>query len=255
MRQLAEIWPLLDDGNFFLVAMSRPGFGLSDRQPGRRVADVVADVDTTLSFLGRDRYASVGFSAGGAYAMACGALDASRCRGVWTLASMAPPEADFDRTVGMAPENARHFVSPPPTREAIEQDVATWIGVFDHLEPDNVLAAFGQRVSEQERENVGGGDREAMVASLRHAVAQGPGGVVDDTFALQHPWGFAVSDITTPMSIWHGATDRFIPASHGTWLAAQVTGARHHLVDGSHLDVLSLIMKPLGAELGVAELL
>ena len=63
------------------VAVSRPGIGGSDAARGRRVVDLAADVDELADALGIDRFAVVGVSAGGPYALA--------------LAHAAPSERGF----------------------------------------------------------------------------------------------------------------------------------------------------------------
>ena len=53
-------------------------------------------------------------------------------------------------------------------------------------------------------------------------------GSLSECFA---PWGFDVSDITTPVQLWHGADDQFVPFQHGEWLAARIPGVDAHLSD------------------------
>jgi len=43
-----------------LVCYSRPGYGESTEQPGRSVADTVADATTLLDHLGIDRFCTLG---------------------------------------------------------------------------------------------------------------------------------------------------------------------------------------------------
>ena len=51
-------------------------------------------------------------------------------------------------------------------------------------------------------------------------------------------WGFELEEIKTPVQLWHGAQDRFVPVSHGEWLAERIPGvdARIHDEDG-HLTI------------------
>jgi pimeloyl-ACP methyl ester carboxylesterase len=52
-----------------VVHLERPGIGLSIRAPGRTLADWPADVAEFAEALGIDRFAVVGVSAGGPYAL------------------------------------------------------------------------------------------------------------------------------------------------------------------------------------------
>ena len=56
-----------------LIAPDRPGMGLSTYQPGRRLLDWPADVAHLADALGIERFAVMGWSAGGPYAAVCAA--------------------------------------------------------------------------------------------------------------------------------------------------------------------------------------
>ena len=56
-----------------VITYDRPGYGVSERRLGRRVADVVEDVATIADALELDRFAVMGGSGGGPHALACGA--------------------------------------------------------------------------------------------------------------------------------------------------------------------------------------
>ncbi|MEC8998514.1 MAG: alpha/beta hydrolase, partial [Candidatus Thermoplasmatota archaeon] len=60
--------------NLRLVAISRPGYGLSDRRGGRSVASVAEDVEDVLDALGISEFVNIGWSGGGPHALACAAL-------------------------------------------------------------------------------------------------------------------------------------------------------------------------------------
>ena len=55
-----------------IIAVDRPGIGISTRQANRRVTDWPRDVDELLDILGIGRCSIVAWSGGGPYALACG---------------------------------------------------------------------------------------------------------------------------------------------------------------------------------------
>lgn len=57
-----------------IVAVDRPGYGLSDYQSGRRLVDWPADVVALAEALNLGRFAVASVSNGGPYALACAAL-------------------------------------------------------------------------------------------------------------------------------------------------------------------------------------
>src|SRR5947209_6974833 len=54
-----------------VITVDRPGMGLSDFQPGRKVLDWPADVAALADALGLNRFAVLGFSGGCPFALAC----------------------------------------------------------------------------------------------------------------------------------------------------------------------------------------
>jgi pimeloyl-ACP methyl ester carboxylesterase len=73
-----------------LVAVDRPGFGLSARQPGRSFADFPSDVVAVADQLGIDRFAVLGVSGGGGYALACAYAAPRRVPAVVVVSGMTP---------------------------------------------------------------------------------------------------------------------------------------------------------------------
>jgi len=77
--------------NLRVVVPDRPGYGGSDRQPGRTVADVAADVAAVTSAQGWAQFAVTGFFGGGPHALACAALLAGRVTCCAAVATPVPP--------------------------------------------------------------------------------------------------------------------------------------------------------------------
>ena len=72
------------------LTMDRPGYGLSTRRPGRRIVDVVPDVELIADGLGIDRFAVMGGSGGGPHTLACAALLGGRVIRCAAFVSVAP---------------------------------------------------------------------------------------------------------------------------------------------------------------------
>ena len=83
---------------------------------------------------------------------------------------------------------------------------------------------------------------DELANEFRHSVETGIDGWRDDVLAGVKHWGFAVSDITVPVAVWHGRQDRFVPFAHGEWLAAEIPHAEFHPLDGDgHLSPVTRI--------------
>ena len=223
------------------VLYSRPGYAGSTPAPGRSVADAVADTRTVLDALGLDRFVTLGWSGGGPHALACAALLPGRCLAASTLAGVAPYEAEgLDWLAGMGEENVAEFGAARAGEQQLtvflEEAAAELAGVTGA----QVAAALGGLVSEVDKAALTGDFADVLADTFRRAVASGIAGWRDDDLAFVRLWGFPLSDVTVPVSVWQGGQDRMVPYAHGRWLAGRIPGARVHLYDDEgHLTLVN----------------
>jgi pimeloyl-ACP methyl ester carboxylesterase len=220
------------DNGLRLVTYGRPGYGRSTPQPGRSVADVVADTVAVLDYLGATEFVTMGHSGGGPHALACAALLPDRCVAAASVAGVAPWDADgLDVMAGMGPENIEEFSLSMNGADALTQFLEPLGEELRTIAPDEVVKAFGGLVSEVDRLVLTGAVAAYYADGFHKALENGIGGWRDDDLAFVRPWGFDLTDITVPVSIWQGAQDLMVPFAHGRWLAAHVPGATVHLFD------------------------
>ena len=90
VRRTPELDALIAALGIHYIAVSRPGFGRSDPCPGRRIADFPADLEQLADRLGLGRFAVVGVSAGGPYALACARALPERAIATAAVSSLSP---------------------------------------------------------------------------------------------------------------------------------------------------------------------
>ena len=74
---------------FTFIGVDRPGYGLSDLPPGWVVRDMAADIVALADYLGVERFAILGASAGGPAAAACATfIPSNRLVGVVLVAAI-----------------------------------------------------------------------------------------------------------------------------------------------------------------------
>ena len=234
--------PLLDaarERGLRHVSYARPGYSESDRDEGRTVSDCAADVAAIADHLGVERFHTLGGSGGGPHALACAALLPDRVASAASLAGVAPLQADgLDWYGGMAAENVQEFglaeQGPAALTPWLEREAAR----VAEAKAEDIADALGSLISEVDREVLSGDLADFFVTSFPQAVKRGVFGWLDDDLAFVRPWGFELSGIEVPVTIWHGGQDRFVPFAHGGWLADQVSGARPRLLaDHGHLSL------------------
>lgn len=226
----------LESAQMRMITYSRPGYGTSTPRPARdrpwTVADDVPDTVAVLDELGVGEFLTLGWSGGGPRALACAALLPQRCRAALSLAGVAPyGVAGLDWTAGMGPENVRDFEAARAGRATLEPVIGSQVEQLSTVTAADIVGAFGELVDEVDARALTGEFAEYVAESFRRAFLQGGVGLLEDTMTLTHPWGFDVTEIDVPTSIWQGAHDLMVPFGHGQWLAAHVAGARVHLFD------------------------
>lgn len=228
-----------------VISYSRPGYGSSSpRENGAttaRVADDAADTATVLDHLGIDEFLTIGWSGGGPRALACAALLPGRCLAAACCVGIAPADQyDGDIRDGMAEENVEEYTAVFAGVEALEKFLTTQTGLFT-VSAEEVAVGLGALAPPVDRAALTGELAGYLAASVNAAGRQGIVGWRDDDLTHTRPWGFDLGEIRVPVSIWQGSLDAMVPFAHAEWLAANVAGARAHLVDGE--GHLSLIQK------------
>ncbi len=210
-----------------LISYSRPGYAGSSRSEGRTIADCVADVVEIVDHLGVGRFATMGWSGGGPHTLACAALLPDRVTACATIAGVGPWGVEgLDFLGGMGPENHEEFSAALESADALQAYLEPEAEAFAGLSGEQVAAALGGLVSDVDRAALTGEFADHLAAGLQHAVRDGIWGWFDDDLAFTRPWGFDLSSIRVPVSVWQGAQDLMVPFAHGQWLAANVPGAR-----------------------------
>lgn len=229
-----------------LIAPDRPGIGGSDRRPWRRPIDWVEDVRALADALGLDRFAVLGWSAGGPHALACGHHLGERVTAVglaspaagWFIGHGATPDVHLDgRRVATVAGSVRWWARLllGDTRRRVDQD------------PEEVVAGETRNHSPADREILERPPvRSMMAAALVEQFRQGMGGIRDEAMAIARPWGFDPGAVRVPVLLWHGEADTTVSAAAARGLASRLAscratfypGAGHYLVLEHWSDIL-----------------
>lgn len=199
----------------------RPGYGLSTPHPGRRVADVAADVGVIADHFGLENFGVAGVSGGGPAALAAAALLPGRVSRCATIVGNAPYGAEgLEFYADMEEEtrqNYEHAVQGEDALQADWQAILEWanVGLTGVDMPDDVIAMLSEAVQE--------------------SIRQGPAGYFDDCLSSVRDWGFSLDDVRVPTRIMVARDDTSSPPAHGQWVAAHLPEAELIWVDGGHL--------------------
>ncbi len=251
VRQFRAIQRAAHDRGLRLVTYSRPGYGASTRQSGRRIVDAAADVTAVLAHLGARRCIVAGWSGGGPHALATGARLREQVAGILVIAGIAPYDAeDLDFLDGMGEQNIIEFGLAIEGEQAIRPShEADAVGLRD-TDAAGLIEGLATLLPDVDRAVLTAEFGEDMAANFAEALRTGVDGWVDDDLAFAAPWGFTLAEIAVPTFVWQGSEDLMVPFAHGQWLAAHVPGATAHLERGEgHLSIALGAIDQMLAEL------
>lgn len=200
-----------------LVAPDRPGYGLSDPHPGRTLGDWPRDVAGMLDALGIRRFSVLGYSLGGAYALACAAALGDRVDSVALCGTLAPGGQPVP-VVALArdnPEDLRAMFAPMAGQ------------------PDTLLEAlFVSACAADQAARAANGIEAGLRRDCAEALRQGLGALIEDFTLVAGDWGFRPEDILQPVRLWHGLDDANVPPAASEWLAARLPAGDLLMIPG-----------------------
>lgn len=227
-----------------LVAVDRPGFGLSTPHRTGTVGSFADDAVALADHLGIEAWRPFAWSGGATSAAALAARHPDRVARVAIAAGLVPFEAYATPGILDDADGGRHLVAelgaelgpeglaemaapmlvPYPCDEALALEHVT-----EQLTPDRRAALDAVP-----------GALDAMAAGIADSVAQGMDGVVRDLeLQVEAPdvdWATA----TVPVDLWYGSRDATAPPAFGEWWAEALPDATLHVFPGDgHLIALT----------------
>lgn len=227
-----------------IACPARPGYSGSDRVRGRTYADNPVDTAVVADSLGAETFYAMGYSGGGGPALADAALLGDRVRAVAVGAALGPhPEMGPSWRDGLDTANREELkaieAGEAALREFLEEraEALRQAKTGDQVTTDS---DFSRLYAPVDRECFQGEFLDFVVDSFPELANRGVDGWIDDDFAFFGDWGFDLSRIDVPVTIWRGGHDRVVPLAHAEWLAAHVPGARLRLrPEEGHVSLLT----------------
>ena len=231
-------WQLFDENdsaaelNARIIAVDRPGSGLSDFKRGRKILDWPDDVIELADALQVDRFAVLGLSGGGPYAAACAFKISEHLTATAIVSGMGPVDAPGTKDGTSWTYPGKGSV----TRRLLL--MMTSMGL--RKKPD--------QFSSNMKESFKGPDKElalenpemlnGVVETFGEALRPGIAGAHYEAGLYTHPWGFRLEDIAAEVHLWHGEQDDDVPISVGRYVADAIPNCHAtFLKDEAHISL------------------
>lgn len=230
-----------------LIAPDRPGFGRSTPQENRTLRDWPLDVEAVLDAYGIDRFAILGVSGGGPFAVATAAHFGDRVAAMSLISPMGPV-AEFPDRKGMRRLTRVAFLDLPRVPLVLRLAMLPAHGLFrvsPGLQYDMVLRALPA----VDRAILSSATLKAgVIEDIRESLKQGGDGARADLKIFSQPWQVDFTAITARTDLWQGLADTIVPVDVALWLGELIPNCTvHRIADAGHFWVYENIERVLTA--------
>lgn len=208
-----------------LIALDRPGFGLSDFKPGRTIFEWPDDVVNIADALGISRFATLGVSGGGPYAAACALRIPERLTAVGIVCGLGPLDSS-DGTDRMNRKNRLFFFLG--RRLPWLAKLSLWrVAHQARRNPEEILGRMISALPDPDKAVLARPEvKTAIKDNVVEAFRSGSRGATCELLLHSRPWGFLLKDIVTRVNLWHGEQDGSVPPTMGQYLARTIPNCR-----------------------------
>ena len=209
-----------------LITTDRPGYGDSEPQNDFRLLDWPNVISQLADKLNLTHFSILGFSGGGAYALACAHAMPERIRHTTIISSTAPYTSEAMQDHICADFKPLYELSVADEQAALQQvsqlasSAETLMDIAQApLHPCD-KALFKRQDIQQHHLN-----------NMALAISNGVNGIVNDLRNVALPWQFEPRDIQLPVNLWHGRNDNAVGHAIGEYLADKLKNSTIQLLD------------------------
>lgn len=208
-----------------IIAPDRPGYGLSDPQPGRQLADWLDDVAALLKHLDIDTFSLVGISGGGPFATITAAHFGDRVKAL-ALVSPMGPVADLVGTIKLHRLQRRFFLDLPNSDRFVRWGTSASAALF-RFAPGAAYDVAVRTLPPADRAIMSQKHiRAHVIADVHESLTFDGAGSRADLAIFSQPWGVDYSCITARAILWQGLDDTVVPIAAALALGRMIPGCR-----------------------------
>jgi pimeloyl-ACP methyl ester carboxylesterase len=241
-----------------LIAPERPGYGLSDYRHSESLAQIAEDLSAVADLYEVERFAVIGVSGGGPYAVAAAAAMPDR---ISLLALVAPIGEVADVQLRLS-RFQRLLFRRLARRPWASRLFFGRLRLMVFRSPDTAYRWLMRRVRAADRELLArSGVRISLQAAMGEGLRPGVEGVAQDLRLCCSPWRLRFADIDVPAIIWQGSDDPVVPPEAAYALARALPNCRLDVIPaaghywvfsrfGLILDAVAAVLRADAAERG-----
>ena len=213
------------------ITVDRPGHGLSDFQPNRRLIDWPQDIGQLADHLGIREFYVDGHSAGGPHALACAHQLPERIIAGAAISSVAPMS------------RPKAYEGMPLLNQILARSSrrCPWLTKLIRRIMRGMVMGDVEKATRRLMSSIPDTDKavlyaprnaEILVSSIREGFRHDSRGVAQDDILVNQEWGFDLESVKPRIDIWHGETDVNVPIHAGKYLRKVLPNTRTTFLPG-----------------------
>lgn len=214
-----------------LIVVDRPGYGASDSDPEASFTKWVNDLIQLLDYLMIETFSLTGYAMGGLFALACAHQIPHRLKHVAIVSTGITPKSseDYKTMIPLYKMNTLLAKNIPKIYSLLTGILVK--GILS--EPETFFEQFNEYLDSADQDIMNSGEFKAnMFSSLTESFRLGGKAASKEVAQFMHNWEFDISEITTPVSLWHGTSDFHVPVALGKRLSEHLNDAHLHIKEG-----------------------
>ena len=217
--------------NARIIAVDRPGIGLSDFKRDRTFLDWPDDVLELANELNLDRFSVLGMSGGGPYAAVCAYKLSARLTSVGIVSGMGPSDAPGIK------QGACWIIPKKPS--FIRRLFLSLMALGVRKAPEKVIANSLDMLPEPDKKLLKDPEiAQIYIACIQESFHSGTAGVNHEAGLYTRSWGYQLTEISTDVHIWYGGLDQNVPVSVGRYYAENIPNCHAIFLDEEgHLSI------------------
>jgi pimeloyl-ACP methyl ester carboxylesterase len=210
------------DRDVRIIAVERPGIGASTPHLYESMLGFAVDIRRLCDALEVERFSVAGLSGGGPYALACAHEMPEQVVSVAVLGGVAPTVGRDAARGGLSP--VTRMLSPVVARTRVPLGAALR-GLIRVLEPlaDQAIDLFARTMPPgDQRVFADRATRQMFADDLIRGSRHHMQAMFLDAVLFGRHWGFQLDAIQTPVHLWYGDADTFVPVAHAEHMAERI---------------------------------
>jgi pimeloyl-ACP methyl ester carboxylesterase len=209
-----------------MICADRPGYSLSHPLPRGTLLGYVDDVVQLANMLGIERFAAMGVSGGGPYALACASQIPERLTAAVLMSTIGPL---------WLPNSLKNMVTPNRLMFTLGRFAPGLFGAILPRMLKSSLPSLDKHVQAgtSPMPDVSPEVFALLIEDQRESVRTGGKGLVFDMRNYWRSWGFQFEDVETKVYLWHGEDDNLAPVALARYLAEHIPDCEARYIPGA----------------------